>query len=222
MAEGPTSTQPGPGSDALGFHDLVRQAQEGDRKAMDQVLEVLRPLLEPLAHRYADPTKPVESTADLLQESCLRAWNKIDTFQGGQSDEETFAMFRAWVGQIVRRLGLDAKRNQGRQRRQPKQKLLRLDRPRQGDSTSSGASMQPVAREGTPSTYVRADEREERIREALKDLPDETNAVIVRMYVFDELGFAEIGERLGISDDAARLRYWATIEDLHHRLKGLI
>ena len=188
---------------------------------MDQVLEVLQPLLEPLAHKFADPVRPVQSTTDLLQESCLRAWTKIDSFEGGSTDEETFAMFRAWVGQIVRRIGIDARRTRGRQRRQPKKKVLRLDLPRPGETTTSGASIQPEAPGGSPSTYVRADERNDLIREALKNLPDEESAAIVRMYVFDELNFAQIGERLGISDDAARLRYWATIDVLHRRLKEL-
>ncbi len=40
-----------------GFNDLVRRAQDGDRAAMDRVLETLRPHLEHLARPYANPAK---------------------------------------------------------------------------------------------------------------------------------------------------------------------
>lgn len=99
-----------------GFQDLVRRAQDGDRAAMDRVLEILRPQLEPMARPYADPGRPVESTADLLQEACLRAWRKIDLFRQGEDDEETFRLFRAWIGQIVRRLSFTAGLAEGRER----------------------------------------------------------------------------------------------------------
>ena len=91
-----------------GFEELVRRAQAGDREAMDRVLEMLRPYLSRIAGPYVNPLRPVDSTADLLQESCLRAWHKIGSFQGGKGDEHTFEMFRSWIGQIVRRLGKDA------------------------------------------------------------------------------------------------------------------
>ena len=174
------------------YQELIKSAQGGDRKAMDQVIEDLRPYLAKIAAAYVDPIRPIESTADLLQESCLRAWNKIGSFEGGSNDEETFAMFRAWIGQIVRRLGMDAKRDHDRKRRRPEQKLLRLDIASPGISTTSGGSIQPFAREESPSFYAREGERAEQVRSALESLPDETDASIVRMYFFDKLKLTEI------------------------------
>ena len=149
-----------------GFQIIVKRAQDGDRSAMDEVLGALQSHIEPLARQYADPTKPVESTADLLQESCLRAWNKIGSFEGGSDDEETFHMFRAWIGQIVKRLGMDAKRDQGRQRRKPDAKLLRLDQPPPGESTEGAGGLDAPADVGSPSTIARGNELARVIGEA--------------------------------------------------------
>ena len=197
-----------------GFQDLVRRAQGGDRGAMDEVLEALRPSLEPLARRYADPMRPLGSTADLLQESCLRAWQNIESFQGATNDEETFAMFRVWVGQIVRRLGANAQRDRKAQKRKPDRPILRLDAPRPGASTATGKSLQPRAREERPSLYARTAELEERIRAALAEMSDETDAAMVRMRVFEGLKITEISEKL-------KLGYRQVQERLHAAIRRL-
>ncbi len=37
-----------------------------------------------------------------------KAWDKVGTLQGGESDEETLEMFRPWMDQIVPRMGVCA------------------------------------------------------------------------------------------------------------------
>lgn len=202
-----------------GFHDLLSRAQAGDRAAMDRLLEILRPHLEPLARQYADPERAVESTADLLQESCLRAWQKLDKFDSDKGDDETFAMFRAWVGQIVRNLGLDRRRARGRLRRKPAGGIVRLGDGAGGDGTHAGVPSDPPGRESTPSTYVRADETSARVRAALEEIEDTTSASILRMYFFEEMTFADIARRLELSYDQVRDRYWATMRDLGRRFR---
>lgn len=84
--------------EAQGFRDLVRQAQAGDQQALDRLLSVVRPYLERLAQRYADPAWPSESVSDLVQEAWVRAWRKLDQFRGAADDEQTRAAFLAWAG----------------------------------------------------------------------------------------------------------------------------
>ena len=96
---------------AEGFHELLRQAQAGDRQAVDQLLAAIRPDLERLARPYADPGRPDESASDLVQSVLLRAWQNIEQFHGGSGDDETFAMFQGWIAQIAHRLGLNAVRD---------------------------------------------------------------------------------------------------------------
>ncbi|MCZ6689310.1 MAG: RNA polymerase sigma factor [Planctomycetota bacterium] len=194
---------------AEGFQELVRRAQGGSREAMDGVLEMLRAYLEPLARSFADPTRPAESTSDLLQECCLRAWRKLDSFQGGENDDETFAMFRAWMGQILRRLGLNAKRDRLAKSKIPPNKLQRL-RSRAGTSTGLGGAHDLPAPNPTPTANARAAEMVEQVKSALERLPDQTAARIIRMRLFDGMTIVQIAKRLGLTSERAQERHrWA-------------
>lgn len=205
--------------DSDGFHILVRKAQDGDRGAMDRVLVALRPRLEKMARGYADPIRPAQSTSDLLQESCLRAWQKLGTFQGGQGDEETFAKFQAWIGRIVRNLGLNQQREGGAMRRSPPEEVLSLDRPRPGASGTSAAGIDAPARGPSPSSHAHMDDMARRVRAALAELNDQTDAVIVRMHFFDEMSFPQIAKRLALRYDQVRERYRSTMRSLERELK---
>jgi RNA polymerase sigma factor (sigma-70 family) len=187
---------------------------------MDEVLNRLTPQLTKMARPYADPTRRVGSTQDLLQESCLRAWLKLDGFEGGSGDEETFAMFQAWIGQIVKRLGINAERDRKRQRRMPAQGFIPLGSPLPGQSTSDGGVVDPLAREGTPSEYARADERAERIQAALAKVDDVTGASIVRQRFFEGRSLREIAERLDMEVGRVRERYRTVMRTLESDLDG--
>ena len=208
--------------DTRGFDELVRQGQAGDRQAMDRVLEILRPYLEQLAHPYADPTRPVESTGDLLQESCLRAWQKLETFEGGSTDEQTFVMFRSWIGQIVRRLGLNTRRDQGAQRRKPQQKMFSLDARRRDTSTTFGGGNDAPSGEGTPSENVHASDMAERVQKALDEMSNLADARIVRLRFFQGLQFTEIAGKLNLNYDHVLERYHMTMGRLERVLGRLL
>ena len=197
-----------------GFRGLLLQAQDGDRGAMDRVLSILRPHLEPLARAYADPGRAAESTGDLLQEGCLRVWQKIGSFETAENDEETFALFRAWMGQIVRRLGVDAQRARKRKRRNPSRRILSIGSPRSGDSTGGVRGIDPPGPEHPPSAYARARELDEEIQAALERMSDPRDAAIVRMHLFDGLPLSRISEDLELGYDLVRDHYWASMERL--------
>ena len=204
-----------------GFQALVRKAQGGDRAAMDKVLSIIRPEIEKLASRYANPSRPVESTTDLLQESCLRAWQKLETFQGGTNDEQTFHMFRSWVGQIVRRLGLTSRRDLECQKRSPEQKIVSLDAKRPGQSTTSWKDSGPHAPGPTPTAHARIGERMEHVMAVLRGLEDETDAAIFRMRLLEGLNLREISKRLDVGYKTVWNRYQSTLRRLQQTMKGL-
>ena len=210
------SYNPAPGHD--GFLALVRAAQAGDRAAMDRVLEVLHPHIEPLASQYADPTKPVESTADLLQDACLRAWHKIDSFEGAESDEETFNIFRAWIGQIVRRTGMNARKAQGRQKRSPDGKVLSLDREAPGDSSTFGGGLAPPSPDGTPSAIVHGGERAELVLRAVEALPDPVDRALLELVHFEEQTVKDAARNLDLGYFNALTRYERAMARLEREL----
>lgn len=207
---------------STGFQELVSKAQDGDRRAMDQVLEALRPYLHKIASSYADPVRPVRSTTDLLQDAFLRAWENVDSFQGGEGDEETFALFRGWIAQIVRRVGMNARRNRDALRRSGQKNVLRIGQKGLGEASSVAGSIDPPAAEPSPSSHVRHDERLLRIEEALRKLPRETDAEIVRMHFFDRLALTEVAESLDLKYNYVRDRYRLCMQRLQHALKNLL
>ena len=100
-----------------GFDNLVKQARAGDRDAMDKLLDALRPHMERIARKYADPGQGAESVSDLVQEAGLRAWQRLEQFRGGAGDAETLAMLRSWIAQIVRTIGINAREARNTRRR---------------------------------------------------------------------------------------------------------
>jgi RNA polymerase sigma-70 factor (ECF subfamily) len=210
------------GMDATGFRDLVRRAQAGDPAAVERLLAVIRPHLESRAARCADPARAAESTSDLVQEAWLRAWRKLDRFRGlADDDEQTLAAFLAWIGKLLRHLGLSRRRDSNRKRRRPPRALVSLDGAVPGSSTNPGKAVEPAAAQPTPSADVRASERARLVLQALAELPDEKDREIVRLSFFEGQSLRQIAERLQLSYDAVRTRFRSSLRRLGHRLEGL-
>jgi RNA polymerase sigma factor (sigma-70 family) len=114
------------------------------------------------------------------------------------------------MGQIVRRLGMNARRDRSAGGRIPPSKVRPLNPAGEG-------SPAPVSTQ-TPSAYVGAGERAQRIREALDDLPDPLAADIVRMRFFDGLTIPQIAERIGLSPVRVRERHRSAMRRLRREL----
>ncbi len=207
------------------FHDLIARAQRGDSAAIDALLEVIRPWLWQAAQGFADHERPDESTADLAQSAWLRVWQSLDQFQGPNagetSDAQSLAMFRAWVLQIVRRLGMNAVRDRQTDRRRPPGRLQRLDAGPPGDSTSSWGPPQPRAADPSPSAHAAANERAERIRAAVARLTDDEQRQIVQLRFLEGMSLRQIATRLGKNHEHIRQRFHAALRLLERELEGL-
>ncbi len=80
----------------------------------------------------------------------------------------------------------------------------------------------PVAEaRSDPATAVLARERSERVRAALESLSG-PQRVVVHLHRFEELSFAEVGEVLGISEGAAKLRAFRAYAELRRLLADLV
>jgi DNA-directed RNA polymerase specialized sigma24 family protein len=69
-----------------GFHDLLNRARSGDSAATDELLALIRPWVEQLARSHGRQFGLHESVSDLVQEAWLRAWQKLDQFQGAADE----------------------------------------------------------------------------------------------------------------------------------------
>lgn len=205
-----------------GFHDLLARAHDGDRTAIDELLALIRPWIEQAARQAAPQHRPDGSTSDLVQEALLRAWQKLDQFQGGGDEVQSLAMFRAWLARIVSRLGFNAARDGKARQRTPPGKLLRLDGQGPADSGDSAAGIDPSAAEPTPSAAVLADERARLVRAALDRLTDPLDRDIIQLRFFEAHSLRQIALKLGCNHETVRQRYHALLRELGKELRGLL
>jgi RNA polymerase sigma-70 factor (ECF subfamily) len=163
-----------------------------------------------LVRRYQDRLYPTvlritgcaEDAQDLLQETFLRAYQKLGRFHGESS-------FYTWVYRIAVNLALS-----GRRRRRP---VLHL-----GDSPAGAAADSAIdSRETDPSLPMERAERERIIQGALNALAGDHRAVVV-MKEFDGLRYEEIGAILGIPVGTVRSRLHRARCELRDRLRVLI
>lgn len=204
-----------------GFRDLLQAAQSGDEPAVERLLALIRDHLAQSAERFRDQRQAVESGSDLAQEAAIRLWQHINEFQGGDSDEESLAKFLAWTLQIVRRLGLNARRDHAAQRRSPQGQPLRLTTLSAADSITQGVP-EPAAADPTPSAAARSSEEALVIRDAVSRLPDDLDRELLRLRFFEGCSMRQIAERVPISYDQIRDRFRAIMRKLERDLEGLL
>lgn len=186
----------------FGCHDdkcLIEACRAGNREAFGTLVSRYQDRLFPTVFRL---TGCAEEASDLLQDAFLRAFEKLDRFQGESS-------FYTWVYRIAVNLALS-----GRRRRRP---TLRLN----GDG--SGSSIDPPCDPaGTdPSAPLERAERDRLIQDALNALAPDHRAVVV-MKEFDGLHYEEISATLGIPVGTVRSRLHRARCELRHRLRVLV
>ena len=175
-----------------------------------------------VARGYADPTHADESSSDLVQEAWVRAWQRLDQFQGGGTDEETLKMLRGWVGQIVHRLGLNRSRDRAAQKRSPEEGVvLSIERgARSGLDSGQGTGIDPPGSEPTPSAIVSLNEETRRVHAAIESIADPMDRSIVRLRFFEGASLKRIAEMLGLSYDKVRNRFDAALREIERKLEG--
>ena len=169
---------------------LVRQALAGDSAAFGELID--RYERASLAVAYST-TRDAASAADAVQEACLKAWHKRHSL----ADPERFA---GWLLHIVRRCALDQIRS-----RKPVQAL---------------ESTQEQGRGEEASRQVIRQESDERVRQALEELDDESRLAVVMRY-YDNAPARDIAEILGCSPAAVDMRLKRARDRLRDRLADL-
>lgn len=130
-----------------------------------------------------------ETDADeIVQETFLRAYREIHRY-------ESRASFSTWIHTIARNLALDS---------------LRKNRP-------GTAEREPVSTAPTPERLVSSQLLGERIAEAMQQLsPHERVAFTMRHY--DGVPLVEIGESLGLSENATKQSIFRAVRKLRRAL----
>jgi RNA polymerase sigma-70 factor (ECF subfamily) len=175
--------------DALTANELLKQARQGDREALGQLLEAQRCALYRLAQRQLEGRIAVRVDAsDIIQQTFLEAHRGFAQF-AAQDAEDLAAWLKTIldhkIASAIRDHTLLQKRN------------LRWEQPM--DDSQGGES--PLKQEldaglTSPSQQAIRGEEEERLNEALAALPDDQREAI-RLRHLEGWGLPDIARHLG-------------------------
>jgi RNA polymerase sigma-70 factor, ECF subfamily len=179
------------------------------KESLDSLLRRNLPWIHARVRRRLGPRlRRKEETFDIVQDAVLQFLE-----YGPQvviSNENQFRALMARIAENVLRDRNDwfsaQRRALSRERPLPSDTFLVIDPPRKEQTT--------------PSRFADRHEREGWIRLGIELLDDEDRQLIV-FREWQHLSFRGIGERIGITEDAARMRYRATLCRLSSRVAAL-
>jgi RNA polymerase sigma-70 factor (ECF subfamily) len=184
------------GVNPVANEQTLAAARVGDPAARWKALEACRQYLRLVVGKNRWSNKAGgPATSDLVQDTILEGWRGFGRFEG-----RTEGQLRAWLRVIAVHALFKA-----RQRR-----ALAALESRGGDGAIPG-SVTP------PSVVFQREASNAAIDAALEALPEHYREVI-HWRVWDGLPFAQIGSRLGISDDCAQKLYGRAIARLRDEL----
>ncbi|MFW6369872.1 MAG: RNA polymerase sigma factor [Bacteroidota bacterium] len=167
--------------------DLIDQCIRGDQKAQFQLYKLYYKSMYSVSLRIINNEAEAE---DVMQESFLKAFKKINTYRGEVS-------FGAWLKKIVVNRSLD----------HLKKKKVQFE--------EMSAHTYHLADENETCQEVNV----EQIKQAIRQLPDGYRTIL-SLYLIEGYDHDEISEILGISNSASRTQYSRAKSKLRELLKG--
>lgn len=180
---------------------LVGLAQKGEMAAFEELVTRHR---DKIYARAFSMMRNEEEAVDLSQEAWVKAWQRLEQFQGEAS-------FVTWMTRIVINLCLDQLRKRKRQRTESIDQL---------DDDLGGVERQMPAITVNPTEGLEREELRKRIDKALAQLSEEHRTVIV-LHEFEELEYKEIAKRMGCSIGTIMSRLFYARRKMAMLLTGL-
>jgi RNA polymerase sigma factor (sigma-70 family) len=183
------------------FDDAGNEAEVaaagGDSAARWRVLEACRDYLRLVVRRGHWSRGAAQlGTSDLVQKTILDGWRDFSRFQG-----QTPSQLRAWLMAILVHTSLNARREPG---------VALMESGRRLEDVADSAS--------SPSQAAHKNDSRKALEDALSGLSGRYRAV-VHLRLWDQLSFAQIGARLSITEDAARMNYGRAIAKLRESMR---
>ncbi len=172
--------------------DLLDECKVGDQKAQFQIYKLYYKAMYNTSLRIVNDSMEAE---DIMQESFLAAFEKIDTYSGSVS-------FGAWLKKIVVNRSLDALN---------KRKAVFED-------IDSHTGIRDDSSDET-ARYEEMDIRVEEVKEAIERLPDGYR-IILSLYLLEGYDHDEISEILSINSSTSRSQLSRAKQKLISELKG--
>jgi RNA polymerase sigma-70 factor (ECF subfamily) len=194
--------------DASRVPQLLKATREGSEQPLGELLEQCRPYLLLIANSELDSDLCAKAGAsDLVQESFLEAQRDIGRFQGTSIDE-----LMGWLRQILLHNLADFARHYR------ETAARRLSQEKQLDGSEGvGLKQGLLASEPSPSKQAMANEQQLALARAVQRLPEEYRRALMLRHQ-EQYSFAQIGEALDRSAEAARKIWFRAVERLREEL----
>jgi RNA polymerase sigma-70 factor (ECF subfamily) len=147
--------------------ELIRRAQHGDSGAFGKLVRLHREGAVNVVYRMCGDAELAEEAA---QEAFIRAWTNLPRYKPRSP-------FRNWLYRIATNVAVDALRSQR-------------------EAVDVEAVHVPDGESG-PEVLTEVQERGERVRQAVLELPPASRAVVV-LREYEDLSYQEIADTLGI------------------------
>ncbi len=188
---------------------LLAEVRTGSSEALGTLMDACRRYLLLVARaQLGDDLQAKFGASDLVQETYLHAQRNFGRFDGTSP-----AQLRAWL----RRILLNRLATVARDYRHTAKRGLRRERSLDVSHDSDRAHRFLPARSPSPSQCAAAQEEHDRLEAALSRLPD-SHLQVILLRNRQRYSFAEIGEILQISPDAARKLWVRAVEGLQAEL----
>lgn len=174
--------------ETLDDNDLVARTLDGDVRSYEELVRRYERLVGRVLYSYARREISVE---DLVQETFLRAYDRLETFNPDYR-------FKTWLLAIANNLGVDTLR-------------------RRRETVEFNPEIHATTSGGPEAEAVEAD-RSHSIQEAIGKLPEIYGVPLVLRYS-EEMSYAEIAEVLGVTIPAVKSRLFRARNMLAGRLE---
>ena len=183
--------------DAAGNDPDFAAAIDGDSTARWRALEACRDYLRLVIERgrWAKNGASLRAS-DLVQKTIVDGWDNFSAFHG-----HTPHQLRAWLTSILIHSSLNARR-----------------RPYEVPIESGGRVENVADSASSPSKAVRKSDARGALESVLAGLPARYRDVI-HFRLWDQRSFAQIGERLSVTEDGARMLYGRAIARLRESMR---
>ena len=174
--------------ETLEDNDLVSRSLAGDTRSYEELIRRYERLVGSVLYPYA---RRETSAEDLVQETFLRAYDRLGTFNPDYR-------FKTWLLTIANNLGIDTLRR--------RREVVEFNQ-----EVHSGAS-------GGPEAAALEADRARSVQETIATLPDTYSVPLILRYT-EDMSYAEIAEVLGITVPAVKSRLFRARNMLAEKLQ---
>jgi len=184
---------------------LVVRANEGDRKAFDELIVRYQRQAVAVSYRLLNNS---QDALEVTQDAFLKAFTSLSTLQKPEA-------FGGWLMRIVSNLSLNFRRGRKNKQQLPLDDLLGTNEP---STTAAGGGSDWMTQSGDPLHRLESEEMGRKLQEALNQLPEKQRLAIV-MFTIEQMPQKQVAETLECSVEAVKWHVFQGRKKLKEMLK---